>query len=99
MRCERCTNMNHQNKDITREAETTEAVAWLRTIAERAALNRRESGRELTPQIKDVLAIQTGSVAIYASVRSLQRVCVALAASIVAMIAFGGIASYRFFQL
>ena len=91
--------MNHQNKDVTRDAETKEALVWLRTIAERAALNRRESGLEITPQIEDVLAIQTGSGTIHASVRSLQRVCVALAASMVVMIAAGGVASYRFFQL
>jgi hypothetical protein len=91
--------MNHLNKDVSRESETAEALVWLRQIAERAALNRRESGRDVTPQIKDVLAIRTDSGAIRASVRSLQRVCAALAASIIAIIAFGGIASYRFFQL
>jgi hypothetical protein len=44
-------------------------------------------------------AIETNSAAFFTSVRSLHRVCMVLAASIIALIAFGGITSYHFFQL
>jgi hypothetical protein len=117
--------MNHQDKNMNRDAETAEALLWLKKVAERAARNRRESGLEITQQIKDVLAIdvesfavdagpgslrrnglvermstiETNSAAFRSSVRSLRRVCALLAASIVALIAFGGIGAYRFLQL
>src|SRR5215469_5619641 len=115
--------MNHQNRDIGREAETADALVWLRKIAERAAMNRSTSGLDATQLTRDVLAIKVERVAVaaepvpirqwpgertaieansvpfLASVRSLQRVCASLAASIIAIVAFGGIASYRFFQL
>jgi hypothetical protein len=104
--------MNHQDRDVNRDAETAEALVWLKGLAERAARNRREAGLDATPQIKDVLAIQIGtglvdrltaietnSAAFLTGIRSLQRVCAVLAASLVAVIALGGIASYRFVQL
>jgi hypothetical protein len=93
-----------KDRDIGRDPETAEAVVWLQGIAEQAARNRRESGRDATQQIKDVLAIQAGSLAyepsaaFLAGVKSLQRVCAMLAASLIAVIALGGFASYRFVQ-
>jgi hypothetical protein len=126
--------MDHQHKDIRRNAETAEALVWLKELAERAARNRCESGLDATQQIQDVLAInvenlendeergpacgqsrmtqkwrqgiaeridaiETNGVAFLTSVRSLQRVCTVLAASLITFIAFGGIASYHFMQL
>ena len=129
---------------MNRDAETAKALLWLNRIAERAARNRRESGLDVTQQIKDVLAIdvdslagdaepesirqsrserritherglttqkrrqgliecmsamETNSAAFLTSVRSLRRICTLLAASIIVLIAFGGIGSYRFLQL
>jgi hypothetical protein len=110
--------MNHQDKDMNRDAETAEALLWLKKIAEQAARNRRESGLEVTQQIKDVFAIdvdryipreqglvervsaiEMNSAAYLTGIRSLRRVCMLLAASIIALIAFGGIGAYRFLQL
>jgi hypothetical protein len=135
--------MNHQDKDMNRDPEPAEALLWLKKIAERAARNRRESGLDVTQQIKDVLAIdvesfagdvepasirqsrserpithqqglmiqerrqltermsaiETNSAAFLTSVRSLRRICTLLAASVIALIAFGGIGAYRFLQL
>jgi hypothetical protein len=128
---------------MKRDAETVEGLLWLKKIAERAAGNRRASGRNVTPQIEDVLAIDVESLAgagpglmrqapggreiareqgpvtgerrqerieraspmemntaaFLAGVRSLRRVCMALAASIAALIGLGGIGAYRFLQV
>jgi hypothetical protein len=126
--------MNHLVKGTSQDPETTDALVWLKKIAERAARNRSESGLDATQQIKDVLAInvenltddwergaareqsliteerrpgltermdaiETNRAAFVRSVRSLQRVCAVLAASLIALIAFGGVASYRLIQL
>jgi hypothetical protein len=90
-----------KDRDSGRDSEAAEAVVWLQGIAEQAARNRRQSGRDDTQQIKDVLAIQVEGpasppAAFLASVKSLQRVCSLLAASLIAAIALGGFASYRF---
>ena len=87
---------------MNRNQETAEALLWLKKTAEQAARNRRASGLAVTPQIKDVLAIDGESFAgsaVLTSVRSLHRICMLLAASIVALIVFGGFGAYRFLQL